>query len=121
MLITRAHRARWHVFFNACSHRANQLETAPSGNKLEFECPYHRWIFDANGELIGCPAKPGDFPESFKKSDYPLNAPRVAIVLGLIFVTLSDETPDINEWMDGWHDQLKLALDGGGNCACSVI
>ena len=30
------------VFFNSCTHRGNQLETSTSGNRKEFECPYHR-------------------------------------------------------------------------------
>ena len=43
------------VFFNSCSHRGNQVETALRGNKKEFECPYHRWLFNTEGDLIGCP------------------------------------------------------------------
>ena len=43
LLITRNLQGDVHVFFNACSHRANQLETATRGNKKTFTCPYHRW------------------------------------------------------------------------------
>jgi anthranilate 1,2-dioxygenase large subunit len=114
LLVARDEDGKVNVFYNACSHRGNQVETAAYGNKLEFECPYHRWLFDAKGELVGCPAKKGDFPESFRKEDYPLAKPRVAIIYGLIMVTFSDDTPPIDEWLAGWHDQLADVLGGDG-------
>ncbi|MCK9507313.1 MAG: aromatic ring-hydroxylating dioxygenase subunit alpha [Pigmentiphaga sp.] len=114
LLITRAEDGSINVMYNACSHRGSQVETKPHGNKLEFECPYHRWLFDAKGSLVGCPAKPGDFSDTFRKEDYPLACPRVAVVHGLIFITLSDKTPPIEEWMAGWTEQLGEVLGGDG-------
>lgn len=114
LLITRDKDGAVNVMFNACSHRSTQVETAAAGNKFEFECPYHRWLFDSKGALIGCPAKKGDFPEGFKREDYPLARPRVGIVHGLIFVTFSAGTPPLDEYIEGWHDQLAQALGGDG-------
>jgi anthranilate 1,2-dioxygenase large subunit len=114
LLITRDEEGKVNVMFNACSHRGTQVETAASGNKFEFECPYHRWLFDSKGELVGCPAKTGDFPDSFKREDYPMAKPRIAIVHGLIMVTFSADTPPIDEYIAGWHDQLAEVLGGDG-------
>ncbi|MEJ1962704.1 MAG: Rieske (2Fe-2S) protein [Gammaproteobacteria bacterium] len=54
LLITRDGEGEVHVFFNACSHRGVQLETAASGNKRNFGCPYHRWSFgcDAGSSAV---------------------------------------------------------------------
>src|SRR3546814_19706157 len=55
LLIIRGDDGRVRAFFNACSHRSTQIEVKPSGNRAEFECPYHRWLFNKEGELVGCP------------------------------------------------------------------
>lgn len=114
LLITRDKEDKVHVMYNSCSHRATQVETAPSGNKFKFSCPYHRWLFDCKGELIGCPNRPGDFPPDFAKKDYPLARPRMAIVHGLILVTLSEATPPVDDYLDGLHDQIAEVLAGDG-------
>ena len=113
LLITRDEQGEINVMFNSCSHRGAQLEMAWHGNKRRFECPYHRWNFDTKGNLIGCPLKPGE-SEGFSRSDYPLTKPRVAIVHGLIFVTLSEDAPSIEVFLDGYEDKLANAMGGDG-------
>ncbi|WP_324260454.1 aromatic ring-hydroxylating dioxygenase subunit alpha [Altererythrobacter sp. H2] len=101
------------VFYNACSHRGNQLETAVMGNKTEFECPYHRWLFDSKGDLVGCP-NPREFLPGFNKADYPLAQPRFDIYFGLIFVTLSAETEPLLEFLGDSQNCLRELLAGDG-------
>jgi phenylpropionate dioxygenase-like ring-hydroxylating dioxygenase large terminal subunit len=115
LLITRDNDGEINVCYNACSHRGVQLETATSGNKLRFRCPYHSWLFNAKGDLIGCPNKPGDFPSDFDKSNYPLDRPRMAIVHGLILVTFNPETPPIEEYLEGYIDKIAQVFGGDGN------
>lgn len=115
LLITRDLEGVLHVFYNACAHRANQLETAPCGNKSEFSCPYHRWRFNAKGELTFCPTRsPQEYVPGFRREDYPLKGPRVALLHGVIFVTLSAQTPPIEEWLDGYVDHLAHIFGGDG-------
>jgi len=113
LIINRAQDGKVRVFYNACSHRGNQLETAVAGNKTEFECPYHRWLFKDDGSLIGCPAE-AEFTPGFDRKQFPLAQPRMDIFYGLIFVTFSDKTPDLNIWMEDTHEGLRdtLGLDG---------
>lgn len=101
------------VFYNSCSHRGNQLETAPCGNKLEFECPYHRWLFDSKGELIGCPSKDQDYEPGFSRSQYPLQKPRVALFRGLVFVTFSPDTVDLDSYLGDAAERLEAMLGDG--------
>lgn len=94
LLVARGGDGKIRVFINACTHRGNQVETAPCGRKKGFECPYHRWFFGNDGRLVSCPGD-DDFSPKFSKEAYGLKEVRSAEVYGMILVTLSDETPDI--------------------------
>lgn len=101
------------VFQNACSHRGNLLETRTCGNAHEFECPYHRWLFDSTGALRGAPNM-DDFSPSFKQEDFGVPEIRSTEYVGMIFATLSDETPDIETFLGDVAAPLKAGLGGDG-------
>ncbi|MEC9341766.1 MAG: aromatic ring-hydroxylating dioxygenase subunit alpha [Pseudomonadota bacterium] len=103
------------AFYNACSHRGVMLETRRRGHAREFECPYHRWLFDEKGTLRACPAE-NDFIPGFDKADNGLAQIRCEEFLGLVFVTLSDETPPLREYLKGMEPGLELVLMGDGDC-----
>lgn len=111
LIINRGQDGKVRVFFNACAHRGNQLETSSAGNKSEFECPYHRWLFSDTGALIGCPAE-AEFAPGFERKQFPLAQPRMDIFCGLIFVTFSNKAPELNDFLDGCNDTLAAALGG---------
>ncbi len=113
LLVARDEDGGIQVFYNTCSHRGTQVETAVSGNRRNFECPYHRWVFDLKGNLTACPLRPDD-AVNFTKEKYPLEKPRVAIVHGLIFVTMSPEAPSIETFLDGYEDKLLNVMGGDG-------
>lgn len=114
LLVTRDAEDKVRVFLNACTHRANQIETAPSGNRLEFECPYHRWLFNVDGRLLGGPFKPGDFTPDFTREKYALRQPRTEIVHGLVMVTFGENTPPISEYLDGLTELMADCMGGDG-------
>lgn len=115
LLVTRDMEGRVHVFYNACSHRGNLLETAFSGNRSEFTCPYHRWRFDAKGDLIFTPNRSDDeFAPGFSRDKFPLDRPRMAVMHGIIFATLHPDTPPLEEVMDGYIDHLADVMGGDG-------
>jgi phenylpropionate dioxygenase-like ring-hydroxylating dioxygenase large terminal subunit len=113
LLVARGQDGTVRVFYNACSHRANQLETAPLGNKAEFECPYHRWLFSTAGELVGCPNQ-REFQPGFDRKDYPLAQPRMESYLGLIFVTMSPETEPLDSFLGDSRKTLAQLMGGDG-------
>ena len=113
LLVARDDSGQVRVFYNACSHRGNQLETAVMGNRTEFECPYHRWLFNTKGQLVGCP-NPREFVPGFNKSDYPLAQPRFDSFFGLIFVTFSSRTEPLIEFLGGADNTLRELLGGDG-------
>jgi anthranilate 1,2-dioxygenase large subunit len=101
------------VFQNSCAHRGTQLKTCARGNAAKIECPYHRWTFSNRGELIGVPGI-GDFPKDFRKEDYGLRVLRSAQICGLVFVTLSEETPALEEYLDDTVEHIARAMGGDG-------
>lgn len=115
LLINRDQQGEVHVFYNACSHRATQIETASLGNRRTFECPYHRWVFDGSGQLIGSPNRPGDYPDDFARSKYPLTGPKFALVHGLVMVSLGANPPPIAEYLEGLTDQMLEVMGGDTN------
>lgn len=112
LLMTRGKDDAIRVFYNSCSHRGTQLETAPSGKATRFQCPYHRWTFSNHGELTGCPQSEG-FTPGFQKSDFPLSQPRYEIFAGIIFVTLANDAPGLDEFLGGAKEALLASVGGG--------
>jgi anthranilate 1,2-dioxygenase large subunit len=113
ILVVRGDDGEIRTFYNACSHRGNLLETRVTGNAAEFECPYHRWLFDTRGALRGAPGDE-DFSPSFCKEEMGVPTIRSTEYLGLIFVTCSDETPDIETYLGRTKDALAITLNGDG-------
>lgn len=42
------------AFANVCRHRGVEVASG-SGNTQEFSCPYHGWLYDLQGNLVGAP------------------------------------------------------------------
>jgi Rieske 2Fe-2S family protein len=77
-------------FYNVCSHRGTKfLDDEPGkGNvRKAFTCPYHGWVYDLRGELIGTPNVKED--ELFDRAAYPLYRFPVQERSGFLFVNLS--------------------------------
>lgn len=101
------------VLHNSCAHRGNQVETAACGNRKEFECPYHRWLFSTTGALTACPGSQ-EFSPGFAKERYGLRQLRVAEYCGLIFASLANTTPPLEQWLGDVAETLRGALGGDG-------
>jgi anthranilate 1,2-dioxygenase large subunit len=104
---------RVRVFFNSCPHRGTQLQVCARGHTKEIECPYHRWLFNLRGDLMGAPGM-DQFSASFRKQDFGLRELRSAEFLGLVFATCSDQAPPIDEYLRGAKEYLQNALGGDG-------
>lgn len=114
LLVSRDQAGAIHVLYNSCSHRGTQVETAFRGNRRNFECPYHRWVFDLDGSLRSCPKKGEGYTPDFKMSDFPLTAVRTAIFKGLIFVTLGEGAPTLEDFLEDVAPTLANIMCGDG-------
>ncbi|MBU7436246.1 (2Fe-2S)-binding protein [Burkholderia multivorans] len=114
LLVTRGQDGRVRCFLNSCTHRGNQLEPSSSGNRKEFECPYHRWLFSTNGELVGCPGS-REFSPGFEKENHGLIEVRSEQYFGLLCVTLGQNTPPLLDWLGSEVARvLRTVLGGDG-------
>jgi phthalate 3,4-dioxygenase subunit alpha len=99
------------VLFNMCLHRGMQLCRAEIGNTSHFRCPYHAWTYKNTGALNGVP---------FHRDAYGgedvlatggrtlLPAPRVGTYNGLIFASLDEDAPDLEDYLGGFAFFLDL-------------
>jgi phenylpropionate dioxygenase-like ring-hydroxylating dioxygenase large terminal subunit len=114
LLVTRDAEDKVHVLYNSCSHRGTQVETSFRGNRSDFECPYHRWVFGIDGQLKSCPKRGEGYSPDFKKEDFPLTKVRTEIFHGLIFVTFSEKTPSLSDFLETLAPTLKAVMCGDG-------
>jgi anthranilate 1,2-dioxygenase large subunit/terephthalate 1,2-dioxygenase oxygenase component alpha subunit len=93
------------AFENRCAHRGALicLDNAGKGAK-DFHCVYHAWRYDLRGNLASVAFQRGvngrgGMPADFRLSDHGPRKLRTATVLGLVFATLHDDTPDIETFI----------------------
>ena len=112
-------------FLNKCAHRGVKLCEQDTGNGEEFMCPYHQWVYDLEGKLLGLPFRrgvkgQGGMPADFELSNHGLTPIGVHVRSGAIFATLHPDTPDFESYLGetilGFYDRIfngrKLKLLG---------
>lgn len=99
------------VFMNTCPHRGALICRRDEGTANVFQCFYHAWSFNANGELIGVPDEAG-YGRGFDRKDYGLKPPpRVDNYRGFYFVSFNPEVEDLNTYLAGAKEYLDLIVD----------
>ena len=101
------------AFHNVCQHRGVRLTHGEtSGCTRRFTCPYHGWVYDTTGELIGVPER-DDFDSSLLAAQRP---PAIAADEwgGFVWINLAGEdAPPLLDWIgpDITVDLGRFALD----------
>ncbi len=54
VVVARDHDGSIGAYANVCAHRGVEVATG-QGNVKEFSCPYHGWLYDLKGRLVGAP------------------------------------------------------------------
>jgi phenylpropionate dioxygenase-like ring-hydroxylating dioxygenase large terminal subunit len=107
-----------HAFENRCAHRGALicLDTCGSGAK-RFACVYHAWSYDRRGNLTGVAFRhgvggKGGMPPTFKTEDHGPRKLRTTTTCGLVFGTLDDTTPPIEEYLGAEvHGRIRRVLN----------
>jgi phenylpropionate dioxygenase-like ring-hydroxylating dioxygenase large terminal subunit len=83
------------ALYNVCRHRGSRICLQASGNVRRLICPYHAWVYDLKGRLIGAQG----MPDGFDMSEWSLVSCPVRLFEGLIFINLGSEadTDDFDE------------------------
>jgi PAH dioxygenase large subunit len=96
------------ALLNHCRHKGMQICRSEAGNASHFRCPYHGWTYRNDGALIGVPVQRDAYGDRLDKAQLGLHSIRVASYDGLIFGTLSEETPPLEEWLGDMRWYLDL-------------
>jgi phenylpropionate dioxygenase-like ring-hydroxylating dioxygenase large terminal subunit len=94
---------------NVCLHRGSQICQLEQGHAVKFVCPYHNWVYDNRGNIIGIPRKAS--PGFDKSKWHLLRADRVATFRDLIFATFSPDTGSLDDYLGDMKWYLDLILN----------
>jgi p-cumate 2,3-dioxygenase subunit alpha len=100
-----------HVFHNTCTHRGAVVCRQRSGNAKVFQCFYHAWTFDSEGQLKGVPDREAygeklDFDALALKS-----VARVESYRGFVFACFDPDVEDLVDYLAGAREYLDLIID----------
>jgi anthranilate 1,2-dioxygenase large subunit len=104
VLVTRDTDGQVYAFENRCAHRGALIAMADHGHARDFTCVYHAWTYNLQGDLTavafadGVGGK-GGMPPDFCMGRHGPRKLRLAIVHGLVFGTLNNDLPDIEEYL----------------------
>jgi anthranilate 1,2-dioxygenase large subunit/terephthalate 1,2-dioxygenase oxygenase component alpha subunit len=91
-------------FENRCVHRGAMICLEDGGSVKDFHCVYHAWRYDLRGNLTSIAFRrgvngQGGMPDTFRMEDHGPRKLRIATFCGLVFGTLSPDTPDIETYI----------------------
>jgi anthranilate 1,2-dioxygenase large subunit len=104
VLVTRDTDGQVYAFENRCAHRGALIAMDDHGHARDFTCAYHAWTYNLQGDLTavafadGVGGK-GGMPPDFCLERHGPRKLRLAIVHGLVFGTLNNDLPDIEEYL----------------------
>jgi phenylpropionate dioxygenase-like ring-hydroxylating dioxygenase large terminal subunit len=82
---------------NVCRHRGSRICEAPRGTTSLLRCRYHGWTYRLDGELAAW----RHVPDGLSKGDYGLRPCGVALLAGLIFISLDPtNAPDPDSMLE---------------------
>ena len=116
VIVTRADDGTVRVLLNVCSHRGTQVCRTESGNADSFKCPYHGWVYDTTGDLLGIMCEQDAYRRKLDKSSLGLPVARTALHHGLVFATWNTNAPSLEERMAtmGFYYDMVFGLTDNG-------
>jgi choline monooxygenase len=107
VLLTRDAGGRVHAFANVCRHRGVRVVDG-SGQTRRFTCPFHAWVYDIEGRLVGVPFASGF--EGMPREEKGLVELPVAEGYGLVVGGLRPGPPiDVDAYLGpGLSDELAM-------------
>lgn len=94
VLIIRDKSGQVRAFHNACRHRGSKVCEHAQGKVAKLVCPYHKWTFELDGNLLFA----GNMGADFDRSQYNLKAVHCEIVHTYIYVCVADEAPEFESF-----------------------
>jgi phenylpropionate dioxygenase-like ring-hydroxylating dioxygenase large terminal subunit len=107
IVVTRDEQGRPRALLNMCQHRGVRVvDTGRGEGARRFTCPFHGWVYDIEGRLIGMPGAEGF--EEVRREDRGLIELPVEERYGMIFVSANPDAPfDLEEHLNGLGPQFE--------------
>lgn len=99
LIVVRGADDRLRAFYNTCRHRGSRVLMDACGHAAALRCPYHNWVYDLAGRLIGIPGEEAYDGSGFVKEENPLVPVRCEVELGLVFVCFDAAGPSLREYL----------------------
>jgi p-cumate 2,3-dioxygenase alpha subunit len=111
LIFCRNSKGEMRVLLNTCTHRGAVVCRQDQGNASNFQCFYHAWTFNNNGDLVGLPDEAG-YGKGFNKADMALpSPPRVESYRGFVFTSFNPQVEDLVSYLADAKDYLDLVAD----------
>jgi benzoate/toluate 1,2-dioxygenase alpha subunit len=112
VIVSRDDNGDVHVLLNRCAHRGSVVCREERGHARTFRCPYHGWVYNNDGSLVGAAQRNG-YPADFTEWGLRLaEVPNVQSYRGLIFANLApdceplkDRLVAVRRYIDMWCER----------------
>ena len=105
IIIARNEIGEINAYANVCKHRGVEVASG-SGNLKEFSCPYHGWLYNLDGFLIGAPyMKEAD---GFDPASCQLNPLRCDIWAGWVFVNFDTSAAPLAQFVARYNQSFGM-------------
>jgi len=104
LIVVRQSKESVAVLSNVCRHRGSRIMEG-AGKTKRFTCPYHRWSYHLDGDLLAAPLV--DKTPGFDAKQCKLPTFRSVNWMGWIFVNLDGKAKDFNEHIQGLDPYVK--------------
>ena len=104
VVVARAEDGELCGFENRCAHRGALICLEDGGTVKDFQCVYHAWRYDLRGNLRSIAFRhgvngQGGMPADFDMAQHGPRKLRITTFCGLVFGTLSRDTPELEGWL----------------------
>lgn len=102
-------------FLNSCRHKGAMVFHTGTGNGAHHSCPYHGWTYDTGGRCIAITSqRQGCYSQAFGDADHNLaRVARFDSYRGLLFASLSEDVPPLDEYLGDARRAIDLVVDQG--------
>jgi p-cumate 2,3-dioxygenase alpha subunit len=99
------------ALINSCTHRGARVCRQDAGNAKSFQCFYHAWTFNTEGELVGVPDREG-YAEGVDLKALALSqVPRLENYRDFWFVAFDAEIEPLVDFLAGATEYIDLVVD----------
>ena len=110
IVLTRDQTGKLRAYYNVCPHRAGVVARG-KGNRKSFQCLYHGWTFNHDGQLLRAPGM--EETPSFEPSCFSLHEIRTETWGPYVFINLDDDAPALAAmWGDEFTRVSGIRWDG---------